>query len=47
VRRGVVGELGFLEEDDVGVRALDPPRELVEPRLEGVDVPGRDAHVVG
>src|SRR5207244_946028 len=39
-----VGELRLLHEEDVGTRTLEPPRDLVEARLQRVDVPGRDAH---
>src|SRR5664280_778015 len=43
-RRGVVGELRLLEQQDVGRGALKPPLHLLQARLEGVDVPGRDPH---
>src|SRR4029450_13286555 len=39
-----VGQLRLLHEQDVGPRAREPPRELLEARLQRVDVPGRDPH---
>src|SRR5262249_21871651 len=43
-RRLRVRELGLLHQEHVGPRAVQPPGDLVQPGLQGVDVPGRDAH---
>src|SRR5260221_7743047 len=39
-----VRELGLLHEQDVGARAAQLPGALLEAGLQGIDVPGRDAH---
>src|SRR2546428_8264304 len=44
-RRVGVGELRLLHQQDVGLRAVEPPDDLLEPRLQRVDVPGRDTHL--
>src|SRR3972149_83864 len=39
-----VGELRLLHQKHVGVRAVEPPFDLLETSVQGVDVPRRDAH---
>ena len=46
-RRGgelVVPALGLLDRQDVGLRPVEKGEHTVEPRADGVDVPGDDAH---
>ena len=40
----IVGELGLLEADDVRLPLVQPRQEPGHALLQGVDVPGRDAH---
>src|SRR6266481_928592 len=40
-----VFELRLLQEQDVRLRAIEPPEDLLEARLQRVDVPGGDAHL--
>jgi hypothetical protein len=39
-----IGELRLLHEEHVGLRALEPPDDLLQPCAQRVDVPGRDSH---
>ena len=45
-REGVVGQLGLLHAEDVGLDLGDPLLDTVQPGLQRVDVPGGDAHRV-
>ena len=40
----VVGELGLLQADHVGLALVEPGQQPRQPLLERVDVPGRDPH---
>jgi hypothetical protein len=44
-RELVVAALGLLQRDDVDVGPFQPVGEAVDATADGVDVPGRDAHV--
>ena len=43
-REGGVGQLGLLHADDVGLALGQPLLDPLEAGVEGVDVPGREAH---
>src|ERR1700694_4848938 len=43
-RKGFIDAFGFLQTDDVGLPLGQPRSEIINPLLERIDVPGRDAH---
>src|SRR5437899_2357484 len=43
-RESVVDAFGFLQTGHVGLALLQPSKEIVEPLLDRIDVPGRYAH---
>ena len=44
-RKRIVGELGFLEAQDVGFKGFKPALDTSEPSIQGVDIPRHDPHV--
>ena len=43
-RRICVSQLGLLHQQHVGLGSVEPPCDFLEPGLQRIDVPGRDAH---
>ncbi len=43
-REVLVGQLGLLETDDVGLQPTQPLGHTLEASIEAVDVPGSEAH---
>ena len=43
-RRLAIGQLRLLHQENVGLGTVEPAHDAIHPRLERVDVPGRDAH---
>ena len=43
-RKGVVDAFGLLQADDVGLPLGEPGGQIIHSLLDGIDVPGGDAH---
>src|SRR6516164_1125456 len=43
-REGIIHAFGLLQADDVGPPLREPRGHVVDPLLDGIDVPGGDAH---
>src|SRR5262249_18283486 len=44
-REGLIHALGLLQDNDVWPPLRKPSGQIVDPLLDGIDVPGRDAHL--